>query len=364
MRRRSEIVLFEEEVLELEKIIATPKSEQRTVARAKIILLSAQGNMDNEKIAAKLNTTAKTVNKWQKLYLQNGISGLKDEYRSGRPLETSPLQRAEIIAIACDSPKNYGHDTRTLWTNRELTKTVNKEVEELEISNATVHRILNKNALKPHKTRPWLHSKDPKFKEKTNEVVKLYLHREKENAVICVDEKPMQVTESKNELKLPKQGTAGKREYEYIRHGTQALIAGFNIENGQVTAQCKDTRKATDLLEYMDLLALNYSWAKKIHIIWDNLNTHCNGPDLRWDSFNKRHGEKFVFHYTPLHASWVNQIEIFFSILHRRILKHGSFTSKTDLKNKVMKFIDLWNRIEGHAFNWTFGGYPKQKKEA
>jgi transposase len=362
--RRPEIVLFKEEIIELEKIIATPKSEQRSVQRAMIILLSARGNMDNKRIAAELNITAKTVGKWQKQYLQYGITGLEYKPRSGRPNKTKPIQRAEIIAIACDLPKNYGHETHTLWTNRALTKTVNEEVEGLDISTATVHRILNKNALKPHKTKAWLHSKDPQFKEKTNEVVELYLNPVEDSAVICVDEKPMQATEHKNELRLPEPEIAAKKEYEYIRHGTQALIAGFNIANGQVTAQCNDTRKASDLLEYMEFLALEYSWAEKVHIIWDNLNIHHNGPDLRWDKFNEIHGGKFVFHYTPLHASWVNQVEIFFSILHRRILKHGSFTSTTDLKNKVMKFINLWNKVEGHAFNWTFGGYPNKKKEA
>ncbi len=99
-------------------------------------------------------------------------------------------------------------------------------------------------------------------------------------------------------------------------------------------------------------------------MIWDNLNTHKEGPDHRWTAFNARHGNKFEFHYTPLHASWVNQVEIFFSIVYKRALKHRSFTSTEDLKDRVMAFIARWNTGEGHPFHWTFWGYPMQGEAA
>lgn len=360
MRRKSEIVLFTEERAELEKIVRTPKSEQRMVLRARIILMSSENGVKNKTIARELGISIKTVEKWKKRYLAYGINGLLDEPRSGRPSELTLLQRAEIIAIACDFPKNYKVETHEVWTLKELTKIINQEVEGVSTSVSSVFRTLNKNELKPHKTQAWLHSKDPEFKEKTNEIVDLYINPPEGCATICVDEKPMQATEHKQEMKPSVPGAACKVEYEYIRHGTQCLIAGFNIEDGHVIAQCGDTRKAPDLIDFMENIAVQYASCDKIHIIWDNLNIHNDGPDNRWTEFNKRHGDKFVFHYTPLHASWVNQVEIFFSILQRRVLKYGSFRTKEDLRNKVMKFIQLWNKVEGHAFNWTFRGYPMQ----
>jgi hypothetical protein len=109
----------------------------------------------------------------------------------------------------------------------------------------------------------------------------------------------------------------------------------------------------------MEALAKRYP-DKKIHVIWDNLNIHYEGKDDRWTEFNQRHQNRFMFHYTPLHASWVNQIEIFFGILHRRVLRFGVFNTLKVLDEALYRFIDHWNRHEAHPFNWSFKGYPKQ----
>jgi len=126
---------------------------------------------------------------------------------------------------------------------------------------------------------------------------------------------------------------------------------------------CGDTRKAQDLMNFMESVASHYHRARKVMVIWDNLNIHLDGPSQRWTRFNQRHGGKFVFCYTPLHASWVNQIEIFFSILSRRCLRRASFSSKDELRNRVLSFIRRWNLVEGHPFDWTFRGYPLQSEE-
>lgn len=210
----------------------------------------------------------------------------------------------------------------------------------------------------------WLHSKDPEFKEKVNEIVELYHNPPKNSIVISVDEKTgVQATERKYETQMPKPGKPGKYEYEYIRHGTQTLIAGFNIINGNVTAMAGKTRKAEDLLEFMYALEAEYKDIETIHIIWDNLNIHKDGIDGRWSNFNEKYGNKFVFHYTPIHSSWVNQIEIFFSILQKRCLRYGNFKSENDLKECMMKFIEKWNFDERHPFKWKFKGYSTQKGE-
>ena len=357
------IRLNKEQREKLLKTVRVQKSEQREVLRANIILLLWEGNDENE-VAKQLGINIKTVRKWRDRFHAKGIEGLKDNPRSGAPTTFTVLQRCEIIAIACDYPANYGYDTHNHWTGKILTEAANKTIEGLSISESSVRRTLQMNDLKPHKFRMWLHSKDPEFTEKVNDIVDLYMNTPEDEVVICVDEKTgMQATEKVTETVLPKPGILGKYECEYIRHGTQSLIAAFDIKTGNIIAECGDTRTAEDLLVLMEKVAEVYTDDKKIHVIWDNLNTHKDGPTKRWTLFNKEHKNKFEFHFTPKHASWVNQIEIFFSILHRRCLKLSSFKSKAGLKQMVMKFIRLWNDEEGHAFNWTFKGYPMQSVE-
>ncbi|MEW6048296.1 MAG: transposase [Bacillota bacterium] len=115
-------------------------------------------------------------------------------------------------------------------------------------------------------------------------------------------------------------------------------------------------------MRFMETVAEEYREAARILVIWDNLNIHHDGPKHRWSQFNARHRGKFQFVTTPLHASWVNQVEIFFSILQRRCLKHGDFHSTEDLRERVLAFIARWNTAEGHPFQWTFRGYPMQEK--
>ena len=226
-----------------------------------------------------------------------------------------------------------------------------------EIDRSTVHRILQENDLKPHKMKIWEHSTDPLFKEKVTEICQLYLSPPVGCTVLSIDEKcGMQALSRKHPDKPAILGKAGRREFEYKRNGTQTLIAAFNVQTGEVTSRCGDSRKANDLLAFMEEIAEKNPGI--IHVIWDNLNIHHDGPDERWKKFNEKHGGRFHFHYTPLHASWVNQIEIFFSILERKALRHGSFRSKTELREAELSFIAYWNESLAHPFKWTFKGYP------
>ncbi|MCC7444705.1 MAG: IS630 family transposase [Saprospiraceae bacterium] len=360
MRIPLKIKLKQDEYEELQKIINRQKSEMRMVFRAKIILLLSEGRTE-QGAAKELDVNIKTIRKWGIRFLAAGIEGLCDSPRSGAPSKFNANQRCEIIAIACDSPKNYGYETQTIWTYDMLTEVVNTEITDLNMSRTSVFLTLSENDLKPNKFKMWLHSKDPEFESKVNEVVDLYLKPPEDAVVISVDEKTgMQATERKYETKMATPGKAGKYEYEYIRHGTQSLIAGFNIATGRVTAECLPTRKAEDLIEFMEKLALEYKEERNIHIIWDNLNIHKDGADNRWKEFNKKHNDKFHFHFTPIHASWVNQVEIFFSILQKKCLRYANFKSVDELKEAVMKYIIKWNEKEGHPFKWIFKGYPLQ----
>jgi transposase len=150
---------------------------------------------------------------------------------------------------------------------------------------------------------------------------------------------------------------ARRLDCEYIRHGTRTLLAALNPHTGDVYAEVRATRKADDLVGFMEAVARRYP-RKKIYVIWDSLNIHGDGKDRRWQRFNRRHRNRFRFVYTPFHASWVNQVEMFFSVVQKRVLRYGVFNSAKELQHALLRFIHQWNHREAHPFRWTFKGYP------
>lgn len=336
--------------------------EHRLHLRAWIILKLADGATAAE-VAADLEISLKTVKKWRSRFRSKGPEGLCDASRSGRPSKFSVYQRCEVIALACDEPANYGHGEAREWTHDLLTEVAAREVAGPAMSRSSIWRTLEHNDLHPHHVRGWLHSKDPKFKDKVNEVVGLYLQPPPGAVVVCVDEDAgLQALERKYETRLAQPGRPGRYEYEYKRHGTVSVLAALDIGTGKVVSRCGPTRTGEDLVSFMQQVAEQYQQAEKIHVVWDNLNIHYDGKQERWTKFNQAHGGKFVFHYTPIHASWVNQVEIFFSILQRKVLRHGSFHSVQELMDRLMAFMQRWNGGEGHPFRWSFRGYPMHKE--
>jgi transposase len=178
-----------------------------------------------------------------------------------------------------------------------------------------------------------------------------------EGHVVCVDEKTsIQALERIHPGRCPTFGRPGRFEFEYRRHCVQALIAGFDVQTGQVFGVCRQRRTAADLAEFMEMLADHYPTGQ-VYVVWDNLNIHA---EKNWRAFSKRHGGRFHFVYTPKHASWVNQVEIWFSILQRRVLRHGHFRNVQELATAIMGFVAHWNRREAHPFRWTFRGRFRQ----
>lgn len=356
------MVLSADEEKELQKWIRGTKSEQRKAFRAAIIWLLAHEGLTHAAVASKLNTTNRTVGKWERRFLEGRLRGLCDAPRSGRPSLFGVEERCRVISMACATPADFNLAGYSRWTYDVLTEVVG--LQGIPMSRSSVVRTLLHNELRPHKMQMWLHSPDPAFREKVNEIVDLYLNPPEDAAVLCIDEKTgMQAVERKYPTQYPKPGRPGRYEAEYIRHGTQSLLASFDIKTGHVVPYCGPTRTAADLLALLEQVASEYQKAKRIIVLWDNLNIHYDGKDNRWTAFNERHGGKFEFRYTPLHASWVNQVEVFFSILHKRCLKFGSFTAEADLREKVLAFIDQWNQKDGHPFDWCFRGYPIQSTE-
>jgi len=337
----------------LEKLIRASKTQVRIVFRARIVLLAMQGDRPSA-IAQILKTTLGTVRKWLKRFYQHpALESLEDAPRSGRPLIVPAIAKCEVIKFACSDARTITLEAENTWTIRALQKSVEKSTG-ISISKSEISRILHHKELRPHKVKMWLHSPDPFFQTKVTKICSLYLNPPSDGVVLCVDEKSgMQAVERKRSLSS--NGTV-RLDYEYKRHGTQSLIAGFEPGSGKVFGHCGKTRKKEDIMCFMEEVAIHYP-NQKVYIIWDNLNIHHG---YRWYEFNKRHGDRFCFVYTPVHGSWVNQIEIWFGILQRQVLKNSSINSEEVLRNRVLDFIDKWNKTDCHPFKWQFRGYNQK----
>jgi transposase len=318
-----------------------------------MILLLADG-YGTAAVARKLDCAISTVNKWSARWRKRPcLEALLDTPRTGRPPQISLETRCEIVALACSRPEGDTAPFREVWTQQAIADALLARTG-VKVSRSTVQRVLSAEGLRPHRVRCWLHSPDPDFRTKVRRICGLYLDPPEDVDVLCVDEKPMQVLSGVHPTHVAPDGSL-RDEFEYVRHGTCALLCAFDVRTGQVFGQVVLHRDAAALLRFMEILARR-STKRRVIIIWDNLNIHYDGRDGRWSKFNARHGGRFGFVYTPLHASWLNQIEIWFSILQRRVLRYGSFDNAQALEAAVVGFIRYWNRYEAHPFRWKFSG--------
>lgn len=316
------------------------------------MVLMCWERIPHEEIARRLLTSADQVRKWRERYREGGIEGLEDELRAGRPCRITPLERMAVIGVACRDPAQFG-EARTLWSQESLCRTVLRTGRVRRISRASVGRILKHAGLRPHKVKMWCTSTDPLYDEKLADIVDLYLDPPEGEPVVSIDEKTgMQALSRKHALRRPRPGCDGRDEFEYRRNGTRCLFACFNIRTGRVLGRLTARRKSEDFLAFMDEVALAYRGGV-VHVVLDNLNTHY-GPKV--DEWNRRHGGRFRFHFTPTHGSWLNQVEIYFGILSRRVLKAASYPNTRLLDAAVERFLRQWNEQEAHPFRWTYRG--------
>ncbi len=274
-----------------------------------------------------MDVSVQTVCLWRKRIAKHGAQGIRKGERSGRPPRITHEARLQLIALACETQEPEGRVTPTL---EEIVARALERGVVGQISRSQVQRILQAGDVRPHRIQQWLHSPDPAFREK--------------------------VIERKYPGRAPAPGRLRRREFEYIRHGTQALIAALDVHTGQVPAECRDRRTQDDLVAFMERVASAYP-GKQVHVVWDNLNTHRAGAV--WQAFNARHDGRFHFHFTPLHASWVNQIELWFACYTRRVLRHASHTSIAHLRERTEQFVGAHNQVR-RPFKWSFRGYPLQ----
>lgn len=269
--------------------------------------------------------------------------------RAAKEQAAAEMAESAAKADAARAAKGIAAVFSAVWTHKTLQAELERQTGQT-MSLSEIARTLRCGGLRPHRVRLWLHSPDPDFQPKAKALCDLYLNPPAGAVVLCVDEKTgMQARSDLHPIHTSKRQV--RREFEYVRNGTQTLIAAFNIRTGEVFGACW-RRTAEGIVRFLNVLAKKHPTGE-VYIVWDNLNVHYGALI---EAFNARQGGRFHFVYTPRHASWMNQVEVWFSILQRRVLKHGSFSSPADLEAAVMAFIRHWNEVERRPFRWRFRG--------
>ena len=343
------LVVSGEDRLELDRIVRAASSEVRMVERARIVLCAAEG-LTAGAIAERVGCGERTAKKWRGRYARHGIEGLRDAARPGPPLTHGPQTRALLIAKACTRPPATAEGARQeRWTYEQLGQAVG-------MSGSQAHVILQRAAIKPHLTEYWIMSdfSRPEFEERCAEICGLYVDPPENVLVVSIDEKTGIQAKAPTKPDVPPAANrAARREHEYKRNGTQCLFAALKVHVGDVLAMPSKTRNRFDLIRFLDHLdaEIPVVEGQKIVAITDNLSTRGTQEVTDWLQAHPR----WSFQFTPTHASWLNQIEIFFSILWRRLLKHGIFTSEHDLAEQMLAYVETYNQT-ATPFKWTYTG--------
>ncbi len=337
MAKGTPIALSAEERKVLVSWTQSGKTEHRLAERGRMILALAEGHT-NQEIAAGLKTRAARVSKWRTRFARQGIAGLSDALRDGRPQQYGAATERRILAVLEEKPPK-GCAT---WTGTLVAQRLG------DVSAAHVWQVLRRHNIQLQRRRSWCVSTDPEFAPKAADIVGLYLDPPENAMVLCVDEKPaIQALErAQGWLRLPSGKALTGYAHEYTRHGTTTLFAALEVATGQVKTGHFTRRRRREFLAFMNEIVAAYP-EKDIHVILDNLNTHKPKRD-RW---LLRH-TNVHFHYTPTHASWLNQVEIWFSILSRRALKGASFTSPRQVREAIDQFVKGHN-AKAAPFQWT-----------
>lgn len=344
MAKHQMVVLTKEQEKELLTWARSTKLEHRYVVRAKIVLLSAD-NATYDEIQERLNVSRTMVSKWKLRFVKLGMKGLFDEKRSGKPSKYTEEDKARVVNLACSKPEG-GH---TSWTQRMIAA-------ELGMSQTKVHDILKTNKLRPHKVEYWCgKSSDPEFEKKMLEIVGLYMNPPENAIVLCVDEKTQMQALDRTQPELPlRKGAAKRLTSTYKRHGVVSLIAALAVHHGEITARTMEKNNSINFLKFLKYLDRKYR-NKQLHIIADNLSVHKQKDVMDW--INRK--RKIHIHFTPTYSSWLNQVEIWFRILSRSVLKGGVWQSKQQLASQILEYIDTYNKSKAKPFVWTYGGKSK-----
>jgi transposase len=333
------------------------RGEQRDVLRARIVLAAADGH-SNAAIAYGLGVTVDTVRKWRGRFAVRRLAGLDDVSRSGRPRTFSAVAAVEVKAMACALPAETGVPLAR-WSCAELAAEAVKRAAVESVSPSTVRRWLAEDAIKPWQYRSWIFPRDPDFAAKAGRVLDLYDRLwdgrplQDDEYVISADEKSqLQALRRRHPDLPPAPGRVRRQEFEYRRGGTLAYLAAYDVHRGHVMGRCAPTtgiEPFTALVEQV-MTAEPYASARRVFWVVDNGSSH-NG-DRSVERMRTAWPTAELVHL-PVHASWINQVEIFFSIVQRKVVKPQDFADLEDLTDRLLAFQDRYNAT-AEPFEWRF----------
>jgi transposase len=338
MRTGISVTVTPDDRRQLEAIVADRNRAQKHVARARVILATADGCGTNE-VVRRSGLSKPVVWRWQERFMHEGIAGLlRDKTRKpGKPPVGDEII-ARVIELTLDDPPGE----TTHWTVRMMADVIG-------IGSATVHRIWRAHGLTPHRMRNFKLSNDPRFADKLKDVIGLYVEPPAHAIVLSLDEKSQIQALDRTQPGLPmKKGRCGTMTHDYKRHGTTTLFAALNILDGTVIGRNMQRHRHQEFIRFLNTIERAVPAGKVIHVVLDNYATHKH-PKVR--AWLERH-PRWTFHFTPTSASWLNAVEGFFAKLTRRRLQRGVFRSVNDLQTAINRFVAETNE-NPKPFVWT-----------
>ena len=324
------IILPPEDRARLAAVIQDRNSLQKHSQRARIILHSAEQRCVLD--VARLSSVSRpAVWRWQKRFAEQGVDGLlRDKTRKPGKAPLPAKTVAKVLALPCSEPPGNA----THWTGRAVAKAVG-------ISLRAVQRIWEAHRLQPHRLRTFKKSSDPAFVEKVEDVVGLYMSPPCHAVVLSIDEKSQIQALDRTQPGLPlKPGKCATMTHDYKRHGTTTLFAALNVLDGTVLGCCMKRHRHQEFIKFLNAVERKVKAGKIIHVILDNYGTHKHPKVQQWLADHPR----WVFHFTPTSASWLNAVEGFFSVITRRRIRRGVFKSVADLEDAIKRYIADHNR--------------------
>lgn len=321
----------------LQAVVRSTRSPGGWARRARVLLLLADG-LPVRRVAAHTGMSLRRIVYWKKRWQRQGLDGLLDAPRPGRPKKLTAEKEAAILAATQRSPMR----PLTHWSSRRLARRVG-------VSHVTVMRVWHKAGLQPHRLQRYMASPDPDFEAKAKDILGLYLHPPEKAMVFCVDEKTAIQALDRTQPALPlRSGKPERHSVEYVRHGTVSLLAALEVQTGRVQSRCVARHTSEEFVRFLDEAVVGQR-RKKIHLILDNLSVHKTAAVRAWLG---RHPQ-VQFHFTPTYSSWLNQVEIWLGMITRDCIRRGIFRSLTDLVGKIISYVRLYNR-NAQPFRWTY----------
>lgn len=316
----------EKEKQELQRLIRGRNTKQKIVTRAKVIIMLAGGKKKTE-ISKELHINRNTIYLWAEKYRTGGIRNiLQDATRPGRKPKIDEVTKGKIIEATL---KGKPKDGSQQWSVRQMAL-------EHGVSRMTVHRLWKEHNLKPHLVKNFKLSKDPKFVEKLNDIVGLYLNPPEKALVICVDEKSQIQALDRTQPGLPlKPGRKATMTHDYKRNGTTSLFAALSMLDGKVIGECYSKHTHKEFIKFLTLVDKKTPKQLELHLILDNYGTHKTDDVKKWLEKHPR----FKFHFTPTSSSWLNMVERFFSTITTKMIRRGVFTSVSALESAIKIFF-------------------------